>query len=96
MADRFRPFIVFDFNCSFYMLACTPVYMPKEKVQKNPYIISPRQISAKSFFLSNKYDSNECKLLLSSYEDARRAFIHRSANDIAHVLAISAHSELGQ
>ena len=38
----------------------------------------------------------DCKLLLSSYEEARCAFIHRSANDVAHVLATSAHSESGQ
>ncbi|KAG8642546.1 hypothetical protein MANES_12G097720v8 [Manihot esculenta] len=37
-----------------------------------------------------------CKLLLSSYEEARCDFIHRSANDVAHVLATSAHSESGQ
>ncbi|XP_043817796.1 uncharacterized protein LOC110626663 [Manihot esculenta] len=38
----------------------------------------------------------DCKLLLSSYEEARCAFIHRSANDVAHVLTTSTHSESGQ
>ena len=36
------------------------------------------------------------KLFLSSYEEARCDFIHRSANDVAHVLATSAHFESGQ
>lgn len=35
-------------------------------------------------------------LLLSSYKETRCDCIHRSANDIAHILVISAHSELGQ
>ncbi|KAG8638031.1 hypothetical protein MANES_15G185801v8 [Manihot esculenta] len=39
---------------------------------------------------------NYCKLLLSSYEEAKCVFIHRSANDVAHVLATSTHSESGQ
>ncbi|KAG8647881.1 hypothetical protein MANES_09G121201v8 [Manihot esculenta] len=35
----------------------------------------------------------DCKLLLSSYEKAKCVFVYRSANDIAHILAISAHSK---
>ncbi|KAG8646082.1 hypothetical protein MANES_10G125312v8 [Manihot esculenta] len=38
----------------------------------------------------------DCKLLLSSYEEARCGFIHKPANDVAHVLATSAHSESSQ
>ncbi|XP_043810985.1 uncharacterized protein LOC122723271 [Manihot esculenta] len=38
----------------------------------------------------------DCKLLLSSYEEVRCGFIHRSANDVAHVLATSAHSKSDQ
>ncbi|XP_043812372.1 uncharacterized protein LOC122723637 [Manihot esculenta] len=38
----------------------------------------------------------DCKLLLSSYEEARYGFIHRSANNVAYVLITSAHSESGQ
>ncbi|XP_043810323.1 uncharacterized protein LOC122723137 [Manihot esculenta] len=38
----------------------------------------------------------DCKLLLSSYEEAKCAFVHRSTNDVAHVLATSVHSESGQ
>ncbi|XP_043804432.1 uncharacterized protein LOC122721302 [Manihot esculenta] len=38
----------------------------------------------------------DCKLLLSSYEEAKCVFVYRSANDVTHVPATSAHSESGQ
>ena len=38
----------------------------------------------------------DCKLFLSSYEEAKCVFVHKSANNVAHVLATSAHSESGQ